>query len=91
MGDREGARRQLTALFVGHFIGQDLGGCPQEWWTEVPKLGSASDALLDVQPARRTPFYRGVSIEFRPHGQRETVPSGFVELSTYRVNRTSDG
>jgi len=30
-------------------------------------------------------------MEFRPHGQRETVPSGFVELSTYRVNRTSDG
>src|SRR5664280_3824491 len=35
MGDREGARRQLTALFVGHFIGQDMGGCPQEWRTEV--------------------------------------------------------
>jgi len=28
---------------------------------------------------------------FRQYGQRETVPSGFVELSTYRVNRTSDG
>src|SRR5664279_1382752 len=96
MGDREGARRQLTALFVGHFIGQDLGGCPQEWRTEVPKLGSASDALLDVQPARRTPFYRGVSIEFRPHGQRETDLVGLwscprigsIELPTVTSNRT---
>jgi len=35
MGNREGARRQLTAPFVGHFIGQDLAGCPQEWRTEV--------------------------------------------------------
>ena len=38
MGNREGARRQLTALFVGQFIGRDLGGCPQEWRTEVPQL-----------------------------------------------------
>jgi hypothetical protein len=68
-----------------------MGGSPQERRTEVSHPGTASDALLDVHPARRTLFYRGVSMEFRPHGQRETVPSGFVELSTYRVDRTSDG
>jgi hypothetical protein len=38
--------------------------------------------LFDVHLGRRTPFYRSVSMEFRPHGQRETVLSGFVELST---------
>jgi hypothetical protein len=68
-----------------------MGGSPQERRTEVSQIGTVSDAQLDVHPARSTPFYRGVSMEFRPHGQRETVPSGFVELSTYRVDRTSDG
>ncbi len=36
-------------------------------------------------------FYSGVNLELRPHKQRETVPSGLVELFMYRVNRTSDG
>jgi hypothetical protein len=30
-----------------------MGGCPQEWWTEVSQLGTVSDALQDVHPARR--------------------------------------
>jgi hypothetical protein len=41
------------ARFVGHFIGQDMGGCPQVWRTEVSQLGTVSDALQDVHPARR--------------------------------------
>jgi|NGEPerStandDraft_6_1074524.scaffolds.fasta_scaffold116710_1 hypothetical protein len=53
MGDPEGARRQLTARFVGYFMGQSMGGCPQEWRTEVSQLGTVSDALQDVHPARR--------------------------------------
>lgn len=36
-------------------------------------------------------FYGGVSVELRPHKQRETVPIGLVELSPYRVNLTSVG
>jgi hypothetical protein len=32
-----------------------MGGCPQEWRTEVSQLGTVSDALLDVHPTRRRP------------------------------------
>jgi hypothetical protein len=32
-----------------------------------------------------------VSVALWPHRQLDTVPNGFLELSTYRVDRTSDG
>src|SRR5664280_1213620 len=91
MGDREGARRQLTALFVGHFLGQDMGRCPQEWRTEVTRLGTVSDWLKGHRSGHHMPSYGGVSVELRPHRQRESVPIGLVELSQYRVNLTSVG
>jgi hypothetical protein len=91
MGDREGARRQLTARFVGHFIGQDLAGCPQEWRTEVTQLDMVPDRLKGRRSGHHMPSYGGVSVELRPHKQRETVPIGLVELSPYRVNLTSVG
>ena len=37
------------------------------------------------------PSYGGVSVELRPHRQRETVPIGLVELSPYRVSLISVG
>jgi hypothetical protein len=47
-------------------------------WKATPSAGSAGTGPEQA-------FYRSVSVEFRSHRQRETVPSGFVELSTYRV------
>lgn len=73
MGDREGARRQLTALFVGHFIGQDLAGCPQDWRTEVLQLGTVSNWLTGRRSVHHLPSYGGGSVELRPHRQRQTV------------------
>ena len=60
------------------FIGRDLGGCPQEWRTEVTQLGAR---LRLVQINTTLSSYGGVSVELRPHKQRETVPIGLVELS----------
>src|SRR5664280_2175223 len=91
MGDREGARRQLTARFVGHFIGQDMRSCPQEWRTEVTQLDTVSDWFKGRRSGHHMPSYSGVSVELRPHKQRETVPIGLVELSPYRVNLTFVG
>jgi hypothetical protein len=91
MGDREGVRQQLTVLFVGHCIGQDMGGFPEEWRTEVSQVGTVSTPCWTFIPPDAHSSTAGVSMGFRPHGQRETVPSGFVELSTYRVSRTSEG
>src|SRR5664280_295836 len=48
--DRRSGRCPTAAngAVFGHFIGQDLGGCPQEWRTEVTQLGTVSDWLKAV-------------------------------------------
>ena len=68
-----------------------MGGCPQEWRTEVTQLGMVPDWLKGRRSGHHMPSYGGVSVELRPHKQRETVPIGLVELSPYRVNLTSVG
>src|SRR5664280_1875362 len=86
MGDREGTRRQLTAGFVGRLIGQDMGGCPHEWRTEVTQLGMVPDWLKGRRSGHHMPSYGGVSVELRPHKQRETVPISLVELGFLRFD-----
>jgi hypothetical protein len=63
-----------------------MGGCPQEWRTEVTQLSTVSNRLKGRRTGHHMPSYGGVSVELRPHKQRETVPIGLVELSPYRVN-----
>ena len=54
-------------------------------------MGTVSNWLNGRRSGHHMPSYGGVSVELRPHRQRETVPIGLVELSPYRVNLTSVG
>jgi hypothetical protein len=71
------------------FSRTECGRSPPKWRPESP-------VMRPLRPrwpicAQRQSSEDGVSVELRPHEQRETVPIGLVELSPYRVDLTSVG